>query len=112
MATAPRPAGVRVALHAADHLGEGPFWDERVAELLRVDIARGRVHAWSPGRNRVRTQVLGGEVSAVLPRARAPGYVVAVGQRLTLRDDDDERTLAVVEQDRPDHRFNDCKCDP
>jgi sugar lactone lactonase YvrE len=103
---------VRVALHAADHLGEGPFWDERAGELLRVDITRGRVHAWNPALNRVRTHVLGGEVGAVVPRAQAPGWVVAVGHRLALRVGDDERTLAVVEQDVADNRFNDCKCDP
>jgi sugar lactone lactonase YvrE len=112
MDAAPRTARVRVALHAADHLGEGPFWDEHAGELLRVDITRGRVHAWIPASNRVRTEALGGEVSAVVPRASAPGYVFATGHRLMLRDGDDERTLAVVEQDRPDNRFNDCKCDP
>jgi sugar lactone lactonase YvrE len=112
MTTAARTARVRVALHAADHLGEAPVWDERAGELLRVDITRGRIHAWSPTGNRVRTQVLGGEVSAVVPRAAAPGCVVAAGHRLALRERDEERILAVVEQDRPDNRFNDCKCDP
>jgi sugar lactone lactonase YvrE len=107
-----RSARVRVALHAADHLGEGPFWDERSGELLRVDITRGRIHAWSPADNRVRTHVLGGEASAVVPRAAAPGCIVAAGHRLALRDGDEERVVAVVELDRADNRFNDCKCDP
>ena len=55
---------------------------------------------------------MAGEVSAVLPRARAPGWLVAIGHRLLLRDGDAQRTLAAVEQRRPDNRFNDCKCDP
>jgi sugar lactone lactonase YvrE len=60
----------------------------------------------------VATRELAGEVSAVLPRADAPGWLVAAGHALLLLDGDDERTLAVVERDEPDTRFNDCKCDP
>jgi sugar lactone lactonase YvrE len=112
MTAAARTAPVRVAVHAGDQLGEGPFWDERTGELLRVDITRGRIHAWSPTGNRVRTQALDGEVSAVVPRAAASGCIVAAGHRLALRDGDEERVLVVVERDRPDNRFNDCKCDP
>jgi sugar lactone lactonase YvrE len=112
MASAARTARVRVALHAADHLGEGPYWDERRGELLRVDITRGRIHAWSPITHRTATEELDGEVSAVVPRAQAPGWVVAAGHRLLLRDGEREQTLGTVERDRPDNRFNDCKCDP
>ena len=103
---------MRVALHAADHLGEGPYWDERARELLRVDITRGRIHAWSPITHRTATDELGGEVSAVVPRAQAPGWVVAAGHRLLLRDGEREQTLGAVELDRTDNRFNDCRCDP
>jgi sugar lactone lactonase YvrE len=112
MVRAGRTPRVRVALHAADHLGEGPHWDERRGELLRVDITRGRIHAWSPAGHRIATYELGGEVSAVVPRARAPGWVVAAGHRLLLREGDREQALGTVERDRADNRLNDCKCDP
>jgi sugar lactone lactonase YvrE len=102
----------RPVIEVGDHLGEGPHWDERTGELLWVDITRGRIHAWSPPDGRVRTQPLDGEVSAVIPRADEPGHVLAAGHRILLRDDDTETVLAVVEQDLPDNRFNDCKCDP
>jgi sugar lactone lactonase YvrE len=111
----PTPAGtprVRVALHARDQLGEGPFWDERAGELLRVDIARGCIHAWNPVSHRVATHALAGEVSAVVPRAGAAGWLLAIGHRLVLREGEAQRTLAAVEQRRPANRFNDCKCDP
>lgn len=98
-------------IEVGNQLGEGPHWDERSGELLWVDITQGRIHAWSPPDGRVRTEALGAEVSAVIPRAAAPGYVVAAGHRLLLRDGEDERTLAVVEEGVPDNRFNDCKCD-
>jgi sugar lactone lactonase YvrE len=103
---------VRVALHAADQLGEGPFWDERTGELLRVDITGGLVHAWSPARGEARTSAVGGEVGAVVPRADGPGLVLAVGHRIVLRDGDEDLVLAAVEEELDDNRFNDCKCDP
>jgi sugar lactone lactonase YvrE len=103
---------VRVVVHAADQLGEGPFWDDRSGELLRVDITRGLVHAWSPANDATRTCSGSGEVSAVVPRADAPGWVLAVGHRIVLRDGDHERVLAKVEEDLDDNRFNDCRCDP
>jgi sugar lactone lactonase YvrE len=112
MATATGQERVRVALDARDELGEGPFWDERTGELLRVDITRGRIHAWSPATGAVSTREIAGEVSAVVPRAHAPGWLLAAGHRLLLLDGDVELTLAVVEGDRPDNRFNECKCDP
>jgi sugar lactone lactonase YvrE len=103
---------VRVVLQARDQLGEGAFWDERTGELLRVDITRGRLHAWNPATHRVATQQMAGGVSAVVPRTAASGWVLATGHRLLLHDGEAQRTLAVVERDRPDNRFNDCKCDP
>ncbi len=112
MATTPEHERVRVALDARDELGEGPFWDEDTRELLRVDIARGRIHAWSPATDSVTTRAIAGEVSAVLPRAGAPGWLVAAGHRVLLLEGDGQTTLAEVEGDRPENRFNDCKCDP
>jgi sugar lactone lactonase YvrE len=100
------------AIDLGDDLGEGPHWDDRDGELLWVDIAQGRIHAWSPSSGAVRTELLGGEVSAVIPRTAAPGHLIASGHRLLLRDGEHQRTMAVVEADLPDNRFNDCKCDP
>jgi sugar lactone lactonase YvrE len=99
---------VRVALASRDQLGEGPFWDERRAELLRVDIARGRVHGWRPSDGASWCREIGEEVSAAIPRRIGDGLVFAVGRRLVL----DHRTLAEVDEDRPGNRLNDCKCDP
>jgi sugar lactone lactonase YvrE len=102
----------RSAIDVGDHLGEGPHWDERTGELLWVDITQGRIHAWRGPDSSVSTQALDGEVSAVIPRADAPGHVVAAGHRILLRDNGTETVRAIVEQDLLDNRFNDCKCDP
>jgi sugar lactone lactonase YvrE len=103
---------VSVALDSGDQLGEGPFWDERRNELLRVDIARGRVHGWSPAGGSSWCREVGGEVSAVIPRAGGDGWLLPVGHRIVLAGGDGEQVLARVEDDRPENRFNDCKCDP
>ncbi len=104
--------GVEVALEAGDQLGEGPFWDERSGELLRVDITPGRVHGWSPPSGATWHRDYGGEVSAVVPRSADDGWLVAAGHRILLDDGDGLLELAAVEAERPDNRFNDCKCDP
>ena len=94
-----------------DQLGEGPFWDDRTNELLRVDISRGRVHGWSPSSGSEWTRQVDGEVSAVVPRADEEGWLLAIGRRIVLDDGDHQQLLATVEE-APGNRFNDCKCDP
>jgi sugar lactone lactonase YvrE len=105
-------SAVTVALDSHDQLGEGPFWDARHDELLRVDITNGRVHGWSPATGTAWCREHDGEVSAVVPRAHARGWLLAVGRRLLLHDGDRADVLASVDGDQPDIRFNDCKCDP
>jgi sugar lactone lactonase YvrE len=103
---------VEVALRAGDQLGEGPFWDDRSGELLRVDITRGRVHGWNPSTGTGWTREYDGEVSAVVPRADGDGWVLAAGHRILVDGGDGSRELAAAEADLSDNRFNDCKCDP
>jgi sugar lactone lactonase YvrE len=99
-------------LREGDQLGEGPFWDDRRGELLRVDITRGIIHGWDPASGASWRRELDGEVSAAIPRAATAGLVLAVGHRLLLASGEELHELAHVEDDLPDNRFNDCKCDP
>jgi len=103
---------VRVALASRDRLGEGPCWLDAVGELLRVDITAGLVHTWNPATAVQHTTAFDGEVSAATPRAGG-GLIVAVGLTLVAVDPDGaRRTIADVEPDRPQNRFNECRCDP
>jgi sugar lactone lactonase YvrE len=80
--------------------------------LLRVDIARGRVLSLGQHGRASHAIDVGGEVSAAVPRA-AGGLVLAVGHEIiSLDPSGDRETLAIVESERPDNRFNDCRCDP
>lgn len=94
-----------------DQLGEGPAWDDRTGHLLRVDITGGRVLALRPPMRTTGTIDVDGEVSAVVPR-ESGGLLLAVGHEIVVLDARGEReTLAIVEDEKPDNRFNDCRCD-
>jgi sugar lactone lactonase YvrE len=106
---------VDVALASEDLLGEGPVWRERTQELLRVDILRGLVHAWHPSSGRLSTQQMDGEAGAVVLSAESESaLIVAVDHDLRLigAGAGPRTIIAGVEHDRPDNRFNDCRCDP
>jgi sugar lactone lactonase YvrE len=101
-----------VAYEAGDVLGEGPCWRADAGELLWTDIERGLLHAWRPGEPAARTWQYLGDVSAALPRANG-GLLLAISRTLMLVEPDGpERTIAAVEPDKADNRFNDCRCDP
>jgi sugar lactone lactonase YvrE len=99
-------------IEGGDQLGEGPFWDEDRGELLRVDITRGLVHGWDPESGASWRREVRGEVSAAIPRAWGSELVLAVGHRLLLASGEELQELARVEEDQPENRFNDSKCDP
>lgn len=103
---------IEIALDSEDMLGESPVWREQTQELLRVDIARGHVHAWHPQTGHVTTRSVDGEAGAVIP-SRSGALVVAVDRQLrAIGEDGTVRTLASAEADRPENRFNDCRSDP
>jgi sugar lactone lactonase YvrE len=105
----PSPSVARPGL---DYLGEAPVWEPRTASLVWVDITAGVVHRWNPQTDEHGELAVDGEVSAAVPRAGG-GLVLAVDHSLILHDEDGtQRTLATVELDAPDNRFNDCRCDP
>jgi sugar lactone lactonase YvrE len=104
--------GVTPALDARDELGEGPHWDVAAGELLRVDIARGLVHGWDPRRERGWTIALDAEVSAAIPSADGGELLVAVEHELILLTRErTRRTIATLDAEPADNRFNDCRCD-
>lgn len=90
-------------------LGEGPSWLD--GRLLHVDILGGKVHSIDPVTTERWSLPVEGEVSAAIPRASG-GMVLAVEHELISFDGEGEReTLAIVEHDLSDNRFNDCRCD-
>jgi sugar lactone lactonase YvrE len=100
----------QLGLVADDLLGEGPFWDPSSQRLLRVDILRGLVHAWSPATGDVETVDAGGPVSLAVPTTNG-GLVLAVEDRIVVLDAGQTATLCRIEADVPTTQLNDGACD-
>lgn len=97
-----------------DMLGEGPTWDAATSTLMRCDITAGRVHRVRPGAPPIQNEVIdfGDVVSFAVPR-RAGGFLAGVRHEIvSVAPDGTRSTIAAVETDRDDNRFNDAKCDP
>jgi sugar lactone lactonase YvrE len=80
--------------------------------LIWVDITGGVVHCWKPQTDEQADLAFDGELSAAVPRAGG-GLVLAIDHSLVLYDEGGgTQSVATVEEDRADNRFNDCRCDP
>jgi sugar lactone lactonase YvrE len=96
-------------------LGEGARWDARREELLRVDIAAGRVFrdrvADGGGLVPVRAYTVPGTVGAIAPIEGDDGWLLAAGRGFVhLLPDGSWRTIAEVAP--AGTRMNDAACDP
>nr|XP_045619718.1 regucalcin-like isoform X1 [Procambarus clarkii] len=105
--------------------GEGPHWSVEDQALYFVDFFEQLVRRYHPETDtHTKLHIEGGPVTMVVPHKTGPAhtFVVSVGLSLvavTWPDPtqdlsvtaDDLRLLATVEQDLPDNRFNDGKCD-
>ncbi len=102
-----------IAVDCREELGETPIWDAAAGLLHWVDLFAGTVSSLDPESGAVRRFTHGGPLGAVAPRAGG-GLVLAAGRDLVATDLDghDAVTLASVEPDRPDNRFNDCRVGP
>jgi sugar lactone lactonase YvrE len=103
---------LEVAAAAGCELGEGPVWSVEEQRLLFVDIKGGVQYSWAASEGVRSRRRFDGLVGFAIPR-RAGGLVAGVDHRLELIDPDGTaRTIAEVETEFPDNRFNDAKCDP
>jgi len=92
-------------------LGEGPLWDKKEQALYWVDIPEGRV--WRHGfADHGHATVALDESVGMCALARDGGLVAALEDSIVLVKDGARHVLAGnVEQDKPNNRFNDGKCD-
>ena len=104
------PTSASIAVLGPDYLGEGPVWDERRGELLRVDVSGGLVHRWNPTTGEATSFATPGEVGAVVLCADE-GLLLAVECELWRVDDAGGWTWLAEVDDKPGIRFNDCRAD-
>jgi sugar lactone lactonase YvrE len=110
MSNKPSPSAT-IAVLGPDQLGEGPVWDERSGELVRVDISGRLVHRWNPTTDQSTSFETEGDVAAVV-LCDDGGLVLAIECELWLRDIAGEMALIGDVEAKPGVRFNDCRADP
>lgn len=100
-------------VHEKYRIGESPVWEEKEGALLYVDITGQKVCRWNPQTNQVQTIAVDAPIGSVALR-KSGGYVVAVGRRFgsISWEDHSVTTLANIDDDKPNNRFNDGKVDP
>ncbi|WP_235775475.1 MULTISPECIES: SMP-30/gluconolactonase/LRE family protein [Paenibacillus] len=94
-------------------LGEGPLWLPESKTIIWVDIEGMCIHLYTPGTEVKEVISVGERIGAVVPAA--DGRMVCALQSgfayLDLTSKSLER-IADPEEDQPENRFNDGKCDP
>jgi sugar lactone lactonase YvrE len=110
---APAPGlAAEAVLTDGDDLGEGPVWDAEQGVLWRVDIKSGARLGWSPADGSQTAESFDGLLAFAVPRVGG-GIIAGLDRSLVLVDPGGaQRVLAEVEDELPDNRFNDAKCDP
>lgn len=104
---------LKVVVPTNDTLGEGPSWDAEGNRLLWVDIESHQLHIYYPESGENVTYEVGQLIGAVVPY-REDEVIVALYEGFhKYRLSTGELTfIANPEQDHPNNRFNDGKCDP
>lgn len=94
-------------------IGEGPVWEEKEGTLLFVDISGQKIHRWNSTTNQKETVATEKFVGCAVPR-RSGGYVIGEGRSFGALDWESKSisTIAVIDEDKPNNRFNDGKVDP
>jgi sugar lactone lactonase YvrE len=100
-----------IAVVGPDQLGEGPVWDDRSGELVRVDISGRLVHRWNPATGEATSFETAGDVGAAV-LCEGGGMVLAIECELWHVEPTGEMTLLADVDPQPGVRFNDCRADP
>lgn len=102
-----------LVLPAKASLGEGPCWDSEQGVLYWVSILDKKVNIYDPRSHQNREIQLDQMVGTVVPR-ESGGVVVALQNGFCFLDLNTEKLTPIVdpEQELPENRFNDGKCDP
>ncbi|MCM3719005.1 SMP-30/gluconolactonase/LRE family protein [Fictibacillus phosphorivorans] len=102
-----------LVLPAKAALGEGPCWDSKKGVLYWVNILGKTVNIYDPKTNENKEIHVGQQVGTVVPR-ESGGVVVAMQKGFYFLDSETEQLTEIVdpEEQLPENRFNDGKCDP
>lgn len=94
-------------------LGEGPLWDAATGSICWVDILSGTIHTYQPGDNKY-SRLKYDEMLGSIALSTTGGFVAAFKSGIKLVDRNNGSVAAIChpEEQLPDNRYNDGKCDP
>jgi sugar lactone lactonase YvrE len=94
-------------------LGEGPLWDASKNRICWVDILNGKIHEWSPATETSNTLSVG-QMIGTMALCEDGNYIAALkdGLGFVNRKTGKVKMITNPEEDVPENRFNDGKCDP
>ena len=105
--------GIELVVDSKSDLGEGAFWNYRTGELVWVNITGEILNFYNPGLRNNKEMFTGQMIGTVVP-AESGKIVVALRNGIYMLDPSTGTKNLIVdpEEDNPDNRFNDGKCDP
>jgi len=108
-----KSSDVELVLDTKSELGEGAIWNPKTNELIWVDIEGKILNFYNPELHNNKEMFTGQRIGTVVP-AESGQVIVALENGLYALDPETgtKKRIADPEQDKPDNRFNDGKCDP
>ncbi len=106
-------SAIECALPFEAIVGESPVWHPGQQRLYWIDIQGKTIHRFDP-RSRKNESFLLPEIVTCIQLCSSGGLVLTLKKHFAFFDPDANHLekLASVEEDLPDNRFNDGKCDP
>jgi sugar lactone lactonase YvrE len=104
---------VELVIDSKSKLGEGAIWNYKTNELVWVNITGEILNFYNPAINNNKEMFTGQMIGTVVP-ALSGKMVVALKNGIYMLDPETgtKSLIADPEEDIPDNRFNDGKCDP
>ncbi len=101
-------------IQSGNMLGEGPVWDDTKKELLWVDIERKMLCFYNLNNGDVCEFEMDSRIGAAVPIDNSDDYLLALqsGLKIFNRKKGGFQLIAKPEENIPNNRFNDGKCDP
>ncbi len=106
-------SSIECVLQTEATVGESPVWHVGEQRLYWIDIQGKQIHRFDPATHTNESFELPGIVTCIQLRAKG-GLVLTLKKHFAFFDPDNNhlQKLASVEEDLPENRFNDGKCDP
>ncbi|WP_336789893.1 SMP-30/gluconolactonase/LRE family protein [Paenibacillus sp. MMO-177] len=99
-------------LEERNELGEGPVWDERLQELIWVDIEGRKLHRYRPSDGRKLQVQTEKRISAAVPAEDGTWLIALADGFYRLNLETGNMTLIAHTEEEAANRLNDGKCDP